>query len=161
MATSRYGIRADQPDSVWRDGINNWQACDAGLADPQWYGEGSGSLTDAVSRMLTPGYFDHWEPFASTVHNSPKNATNFMSLEYIHNIVHVSSTATPRPSIELMIMSITGRMLLVVFTCPMQTFPKMPRVMRDWALAICPMCQWRLSIRSSGFIIGESRPYIG
>jgi hypothetical protein len=62
------------------------------MNNPLWYGKGSGSFADAVARMLSPGYFDSWETFASTVHNSPTapTATNFMSLEYIHNIVHVS-----------------------------------------------------------------------
>ena len=90
MATSRYGILADQPESAWKDGVNNWEMCDSALADPQWYGQGSGLLADAVSRMLSPGYFRHWEPFASTRHNDPKWATHYMSLEFIHNIVHVS-----------------------------------------------------------------------
>ena len=104
MATSRYGILADQPESAWRNGVNNWESCDSALADPPWYGEGSGLLADAVNRMLSPGYFRHWEPFASTRHNNPKWATHYMSLEYIHNVVHVSYIGALFTSIELELM---------------------------------------------------------
>lgn len=87
---SRYGILSDKPESEWSGGINNWKSANAGIADPQWYGQGSGSLGDAVNRLLSPGYFSSWETFASTAHNNPSSATNFMSLEFIHNVVHVS-----------------------------------------------------------------------
>ena len=46
--------------------------------------------------MFCPNYLTSWEMFASTKWNSPKNKdglkqnSNYMSLEYIHNIVHVS-----------------------------------------------------------------------
>ena len=73
MAISRYGVLADVPDSQWVNGVNNWQACNAVMKNPQWYGSGSGSFADAVSRMFSPGYFESWETFASTIHNSPKN----------------------------------------------------------------------------------------
>ena len=58
---------------------------------------GSSSIADAISRMFTPGYFDSFETFASTVHNDPlsSSGSNYMSIEYIHNIVHVGF----RPSI--------------------------------------------------------------
>ena len=113
MATSRYGILADVPDSQWVNGVNTWQACNAVMKTPQWYGNGSGSFADAVSRKFSPGYFESWETFASTIHNSPKNlkddpsegvsadspadprprkATGFMSLEFIHNIIRVRQT---------------------------------------------------------------------
>ena len=104
MATSRYGILADQPESVWRDGVDNWEKCNYALADPPWYGLGSGPLADAVNRMLSPGYFRHWESFASTRHNDPKRATHYMSLEYIHNLVHVSHIGGSSTSIELELM---------------------------------------------------------
>ncbi|KAK3169334.1 hypothetical protein OEA41_008717 [Lepraria neglecta] len=109
VATSRYDILAGVPDSQWVNDVNNWQACNAAMKNSQWYGNGSGSFADAVSRMFSPGCFEPWETFASTIHNSPKNlkenpsegvsadspadsrprkATGLMSLEYIHNIIH-------------------------------------------------------------------------
>lgn len=107
MATSRYGILADVPDSQWVNGVNNWKACNAAMQDPQYYGKGSGSFADAVSRLFAPDYMNSWETFASTIHNSPMapppkklqanppsiSPTDFMSLEYVHNIVHVGQTS--------------------------------------------------------------------
>lgn len=62
------------------------------MNDPLWYGNGSGTFADAVSRMFEKGYLTSWETFSSTIHNNPKDVsnTNYMSIEYIHNIVHVS-----------------------------------------------------------------------
>ena len=90
--TSRYGILHDQPPSVWSDGINNWQATNASLQNPYWYKGDGGSLSDAVSRMLSPRYFESWEPFSSTRWHTSKKVknTHFLSLEYIHNVLHVS-----------------------------------------------------------------------
>ena len=87
----------DQPESQWNKGVNNWEYANERIKNPQWY-DGqlepykSSSFADAVSRLFTPGYFNSWETFASTIHNNPTNTknTDFMSLEYIHNIVHVS-----------------------------------------------------------------------
>ena len=91
-------MRMDQPESQWNKGVNNWEYANEGIKNPQWY-DGqpepykSSSFADAVSRLFTPGYFNSWDTFASTIHNDPTNTknTDFMSLEYIHNIVHVSS----------------------------------------------------------------------
>ncbi|OCL09390.1 Di-copper centre-containing protein [Glonium stellatum] len=88
IGTSRYGILSGVPPEEWINGVNNWQGANAAMADPPWYGQGSGSFADAVSRMFSPGYFDSWETFASTIHNNPSSATNFMSIEFIHNIIH-------------------------------------------------------------------------
>lgn len=55
---------------------------------------GPGSLSDAVNRMLSPGYHKYWEQFSSTKwlsdHHPTEHATGYLSLEYIHNNVHVS-----------------------------------------------------------------------
>ena len=61
------------------------------MKDPLWYAGDGGSFADAVSRMLSPKYFDSWESFSSTVHNPPTadKARHFLSLEYIHNVIHV------------------------------------------------------------------------
>ena len=97
IATSRYGILADPPipqgrEPNWINGVNNWEEANAALSGPGWYGESGGSLADAVKRMLSPGYFKSWETFASTRWNNPKDIgnTEFLSLEYIHNVIHVS-----------------------------------------------------------------------
>ncbi|KAI4209158.1 MAG: hypothetical protein LQ351_007874 [Letrouitia transgressa] len=93
IGTSRYGIVADVPPSIWVNGVNNWQYSNAAIANPPWY-DGhppplqSSTFSDAVSRMFTPNYFDSWEAFSSTAHNNPRRNTNYMSLEYIHNIIH-------------------------------------------------------------------------
>ena len=94
MGTSRYGILVDPqkgkgPEPDWVHGVNNWESCNQALADPQWYAKDGGSLADAVNRMLCPTYLESWEPFASTKWNNPKSSTNYLSIEYIHNIVHV------------------------------------------------------------------------
>ena len=95
MATSRYGIRKDESNHITgTDGVNNWSSCNAAMKDPPWYAQNGGSLTDAVSRMLSPGYFDDWGSFASTVHNDPHSASDYLSLEYIHNVIHVSYLVT-------------------------------------------------------------------
>ena len=88
-----------QPELVWADGVNNWPAVNEGIKSPQWYNKQQGELkgssfADAVNRMFAPGYFASWEKFASTAHNSTKDVsnTNFMSLEYIHHVIHVSNS---------------------------------------------------------------------
>ena len=102
MATSRYGIRKDESNHITgTDGVNNWSSCNAAMKDPPWYAQNGGSLTDAVSRMLSPGYFDDWGSFASTVHNDPHSASDYLSLEYIHNVIHVSHLATFHASVIL------------------------------------------------------------
>ena len=80
------------PDSTWVEGFNDSVKVNDAMNDPLWYGDDGHSFQEAVGRLLSPGYADNWEVFASTVHNSPtaKHATNFLSLEYIHNVLHVS-----------------------------------------------------------------------
>ena len=106
MATSRYGILKDESNHITGlNGVNNWPACDAAMKCPPWYSyaKDRSSLSDAVSRMLSPGYFDDWGSFASTIHNKPKSksATNYLSLEYIHNVIHVSHLAVHHASLDL------------------------------------------------------------
>lgn len=55
--------------------------------------ENPGFLADAVNRLFTPEYTNHWEHFASTKwynEGSWETETGFLSLEYVHNNVHVS-----------------------------------------------------------------------
>lgn len=52
-----------------------------------------GTLADSVNRMFSPQYNDTWGQFASTkwTYEGYGNSMNgFLSLEYIHNNVHVS-----------------------------------------------------------------------
>ena len=102
MATSRYGILKDGPQD-WVDGINNWESCNQGLSDPGWYNGypdgGRGSLSDTVNRMLSLDYFDCWEHFASTKWSPEVNAKGFMSLEYIHNVLHVGPSVLFDPEV--------------------------------------------------------------
>ncbi|KAL8819551.1 MAG: hypothetical protein Q9191_007712 [Dirinaria sp. TL-2023a] len=101
IGVSRYGILKSQSPSQWSKGVNNWKAVNVAVENPPWYDNHTGplkgtSFKDALSRLFTPGYFDSWETFASTKHNNPKNLknTNFMSLEYIHNVVHNATGGT-------------------------------------------------------------------
>jgi tyrosinase len=55
-----------------------------------------GNLADSVNRMFTKAYNTTWGEFASTKWNNEKHTnpkTGYMSLEYIHNNVHVSTQA--------------------------------------------------------------------
>ena len=95
VGTSRFGIFVDPhhgqgPKLGWVNCVNLWKYRNQALADLGWNHGDGGSLAEAVSRMLSPGYFDCWETFASTKWNSPKTNTGYLSLEYINNIIHVS-----------------------------------------------------------------------
>ena len=50
-----------------------------------------GSLSDYIYRLLSPGNMTSWEAFATT-ENRDGSPTDFMSLEDIHNYIHVSSS---------------------------------------------------------------------
>ena len=109
VGTSRYGIILGFGDE-WVTGINDWAKCNTAISDPEWYGSfphayPPGTFADAVSRLFSEGYFTSYEPFASTKHNPASGTINhpghieplpppppphFLSLEYIHNVVHVS-----------------------------------------------------------------------
>lgn len=55
--------------------------------------ESPGTLADAVSRMLSDGYHSTYEQFSTTKWWDSKKAlvsTGYLSLEYIHNNIHVS-----------------------------------------------------------------------
>lgn len=63
---------------------------------------GPGTLADAVGRMFSDGYHSTYEQFSSTKWYGSKEtqvASGYLSLEYIHNNVHVSieSRTAPRP----------------------------------------------------------------
>ena len=109
MGTSRYGITNEYHDLLppkWVPGINNWQAANLGLQKIGWYmgdttKDNNYSLNNAVSRMLSPGYFSSFEYFASTKWNKPNVNSNYLSIEYIHNVVHVSILSETSPFYDL------------------------------------------------------------
>lgn len=87
------------------EGVNNaWQA-NAVFASMRetnkWYDpghekktfEGPGTFSDAVQRMFSPGYYGYWEQFSSTKWYGELSTrdppTSYLSLEYIHNNIHV------------------------------------------------------------------------
>lgn len=90
VGTSRCGIFSQTPDPSWVDGANNWQAANLSLATADWSpSPDAGPLGEAVYKLLTPGYSSSWETFETTLYTNPDPA-NFMSVEYIHNYIHVS-----------------------------------------------------------------------
>lgn len=114
-ATSRYGIFIDSSAKgfIGLDGVNNVGVANNQLVDMKWspitdnqkaqvekknedfYLKWSpGTLSDAVNRMLSPNYNSTWGQFASTkwTHEGHGNSmSGFLSLEYIHNNVHVGA----------------------------------------------------------------------
>ena len=77
------------------DGPNNFVAANDSMANMAsrgtWYAQNPGSLSDAVSRMLSKQYNSTWGAFASTKWVGDKASTSSsLSLEYLHNNVHVS-----------------------------------------------------------------------
>ena len=96
---SRWGIYSDDQGKSWRglEGVNNIQKVNDVMADFPFYPMNKSipvpsSLSEAVNRMFTPEYNGTWGTFASTKWYREKEAdiqTGYLSLEYIHNNVHV------------------------------------------------------------------------
>lgn len=78
---------------------------------------GPGTFSDAVSRMFSKDYYKYWEQFTSTkwygewttppkdddsnqkydpLHHPDHPPTSYLSLEYIHNNLHVREIRSPR-----------------------------------------------------------------
>ncbi|KAL7936597.1 hypothetical protein V8C35DRAFT_295919 [Trichoderma chlorosporum] len=92
-ATSRYGITSHGQYYHGLEGINNFTAANQALANDHQFPflESSGTLSDAVNRLLSSSFVTTWEKFASTKwhENSPSNQpTSYLSVETIHNTVH-------------------------------------------------------------------------
>lgn len=101
FSTSKHGVRQDAPQADWIHGSQQNDLVNAALQQPKWYNETIkvGSIAEAVYRMFSPGYFSSWEAFASTLYIEQNSAaTNFLSLEYIHNNIHVSFS---RPEVQI------------------------------------------------------------
>ncbi|MCJ1463962.1 hypothetical protein MMC07_002572 [Pseudocyphellaria aurata] len=92
FSTSKWGIRPKPfPEANWIHGSQQNELVNIALQHPAWYSEPIkiGSIAEAVYRMFAPGYFSSWEAFASTLYVSQNpGATNFLSLEFIHNNIH-------------------------------------------------------------------------
>lgn len=60
------------------------------LGDHQWYdSKASGSIAENASRLMNTDYFDNWSAFASTRYQSSGSAQGWLSLEGLHNELHV------------------------------------------------------------------------
>lgn len=97
VATSKFGILSQTPPEEWVNGVQNIKAANEALQNPQWYlppgaeGPGNtGSIGETVYRMFSENYFNSWEAFASTLYIRENPGKNFLSVEYIHNNIHVS-----------------------------------------------------------------------
>ncbi|KAK1687691.1 hypothetical protein BDP55DRAFT_714015 [Colletotrichum godetiae] len=114
--TSRYGItNNDTPTPQEALGVENNGSVANALDIPQWVkmelktGKNldpnmKGSLQDQVHRLLTQGYFSNYATFATTEYGDndlkPPPATGWLSIEFLHNCVHVwTGGAEPSPGI--------------------------------------------------------------
>ena len=100
---SRYGIKSSDNGKTFTglEGVNNFETVNAFLSnfDKNWYNPGKqdswtppGTLPDSLNRMYSPDYNSTWGTFASTKwwrESEMTLSTGYMSLEYIHNNVHV------------------------------------------------------------------------
>lgn len=94
----------DGPEN-WKglQGVNDWEKVNLSLENPRWrYGGGMEEgpydgmqFREGVLRMFSEGYLTKWGDFAS-VRFDPNagDNVNFLSLEYIHNNIHVSIMTT-------------------------------------------------------------------
>lgn len=93
-ATSKWGVLSpdEDPDEPWNYGIQNWAAANNALDLRDWQaGKDFGTFSDAICRMFSPGYHRSWESFATTKYTPEKGEDlGFLSLEFIHNVIHVS-----------------------------------------------------------------------
>lgn len=97
IGTSRHAISYYDEKRLWVEGHSDAEKVRKALQGPLTpRGETNEKLTlkDAVFRLLTHTYSTKYEHFASTKHK-PKileAATGYLSLESIHNSVHVGSS---------------------------------------------------------------------
>ncbi|KAF5637739.1 di-copper centre-containing protein [Fusarium sp. NRRL 52700] len=103
--TSRWGLRNDKDnkDILTKEetaGIQNNHLVDLALQDPNWavikVGKNQdiptglcGSILDQVSRLFVPSNFDNYAEFATTAHSGKDEPNGWLSLEMIHNYIHV------------------------------------------------------------------------
>ncbi|SCV31922.1 uncharacterized protein FFFS_03045 [Fusarium fujikuroi] len=109
--TSRWGLsnsknNKDVLTPQQAAGIQNNDLVDMALQDPNWavikvtvtdkekkqkvIPTGlCGSILDQVSRLFVPSNFDNYAEFATTAHSGLKEPNGYLSLEMIHNYIHV------------------------------------------------------------------------
>jgi hypothetical protein len=86
------------PDPSWINGANNWLTVNNLLQTADWSpGPDAGPLGEAVYKLLSPGYSSSWETFETTLYTNT-DPNNFMSVEYIHNYIHVSYSYSWSPA---------------------------------------------------------------
>jgi hypothetical protein len=96
----------DKPDPqpAWARGINNWQLANKAMKDPiRPETSDTSSLTEMVGRILAPNVFSCWEAFASTIYVKEGRqmlGAEYLSLEYVHNIMHVGLSISQNYSHE-------------------------------------------------------------
>lgn len=84
IATSRHGIDRADVTASWVGGVNNWTKSNEAIQG----GNGVTSIPDQIYRLFATD-FSSWESFSST----KSQPIDFLSLEGIHNNIHVSATA--------------------------------------------------------------------
>ena len=95
VGTSRYGLFQSQPSSSWADGVVNNSKVDSALQNHNWYAKYdlAGScqpIQDVVYRLFSDNW-KSWKQFSTTQYNKsePPVGQDFLSLEFIHNNIHV------------------------------------------------------------------------
>lgn len=138
--TSRYGITSLSPSPKESAGENNYEAVGQAIRGHQYEDKSpinQLTVADLVYRLLTYKRYKEWASFASTVtHKGSTHWRDYISLEYIHNNLHVSWL------VSFTIWPHTNRDLSVV-----------PKLL--WAWVIWWMCQLQPLIQSSMFITGN------
>ena len=97
--TSRWGIKTGVDEKDYMLGINNWQGCNEAIDGHQYENTGSpinnATVADLCYRILAPDYAKDWQTFATTGKHREtlgmKDWVKFLSLEYIHNNLHVGA----------------------------------------------------------------------
>lgn len=126
------------------------------INSPSWYDWDKANpktLAYAVSRLLSPGYFSSWDQFSTVEYNNPRQPTSkdYLSLEYIHNIVHVSLRSLPY---DQKLVTDYPRTIRVANTrLSTKTIPHF-----YLALGTCLMSLLQHSTQFSSFTIGNSAP---
>lgn len=92
-ATSRHAT--DDPARAWVDGVQDANAVNTAMqgninvSNPQGGLISIGSIGDLYHRLLSRDYFTSWQAFASTYLFRAKLTTDYLSVEFIHNSLHV------------------------------------------------------------------------
>jgi hypothetical protein len=68
------------------EGVNNDERVKESLKPAR---QATGSIAHNVFRLLSDQYFKSYEPFASTIYQDQHSVTEYLSLEMIHNNIHV------------------------------------------------------------------------